>query len=291
MTRTSSSSDATTPFKQGIVSASKNTKAWRKRLRDACLDRVRLSQKKQRPCDYAQGQPNAMTTTMIAEEKLGGDDPRSLVEAQLKLHGVRIVSPTSKTHDGATALSMDWTESTTDDPIDESDEFVMTEDEVIALMEEIENEMKRHQEVLLEEELNRMEHEENALYESIADYEQWDEAVTAGQDSGCYCVEVCCPCCQESNLTTSSDASEWGVDVLCPNQMDGSCPLRLEARPGLSLHNLRDRLAQAFHDHGEGCAARLEFHVSKDKQSPGASPPITQLWAICNDCGTRACVA
>ena len=214
-------------------------------------------------------------------------DSRSLVEAELKLHGVRVVSPPTRKWnsqaDEQSTIMMDCGGEETGRNDDEN-LFVLTEDEVIDLMEDIEREWKQHQEKLLEEEMNRIENEEQALYESIAEYEQWRED---GNGDGTQDSAVLCPVCQEAYLTTS-DTWEMGSDIVCPNHMDGSCALRLEPRPGLSLTSLKERLAHAISTHVDVCSHPISFHVSSEVISDDCL--LSLLWGTCSVCGSRSCL-
>ena len=292
-----------TPAKSGISStapAKKNSdtkNAWKNRIRQACLSRVRrqsLSGSSNRTIqpfrdgrgndndDWAQQQQQDEGTTYM--------DSRSLVEAELELHGVRVVSPPSdrkwnhhsQEEQSTTIMMMDCGE-TAATTSNYPDGLVLTEDEVIELMDEIEREWKQHQQRILEDEMDRIEKEEQALFDTIAEYEQWTD-----DDSNA--VIVLCPLCREANLTTSQ-CSEMGDDIVCPNHMDGSCAFRLEARSGLDLTGLKERLAHAIATHAEICSHHdISFQVSNEVSSDD-DYRLSLLWGTCAVCGTRSCVA
>lgn len=285
--------DDTTPTrKSGIAATKKNSdtknKAWKNRIREACLNRVRRQR---------QDQPDDRTMMMTTTQTVANDgsyvDSRLLVEAELKLHGVRVVSPPNKSNwnyplpqnlqQSTVPMMMDCGGEEEALPSNNDDDvLVMTEDEVFDLMEEIEREWKQQNEKLLEEEMDRIENEQQALYATIADYER-DEAVINDGDA-----VVLCPLCQEANLTTSQ-CTEIGDDIVCPNQMDESCSLRLEARSGLDLSSLRERLAQTISSHAEICNCTITFQMSHEYTSEDCH--LALLWGTCSVCGTRSCVA
>eukprot|EP00977_Amphora_coffeiformis_P010817 scaffold2536_cov169-Amphora_coffeaeformis.AAC.10 len=281
MTRSSDS----IPAKQVIPAASigsNSKKAWKKRLRQACLDRMR------------QSRPSHHGRVMIAEVPY---DSRTLVEAELQLHGVRVVSPPVKNippHDNTLQQpqAMECVELTNTEMDFDDDEvgFVMTEDEVIALMEEIEREWKQHEDKLLEEELYRIEGEEQAVWDTIAEYEQWADEANCHSNNNTATTAVLCPICQDANLTTTARTFESarGDEIVCPNFMDGSCRMRLEARPGLSLPTLCERLALAISAHGENCSHQVVFEVSEETVEHHHDSSLSHLWAKCFACERKS---
>ena len=292
--------ESTPPTKSGIITAKKNSdtknnRAWKNRIREACLNRVRRQQHQQQ-----QQHDDDDRTMMMMMTHTNADsymDSRLLVEAELKLHGVLVVSPPNKSHGNSQPQEQQQQQSTVTNMMmmmdcggeslasNDDEMLVMTEDEVFDLMEEIEREWKQHQEKLLEEEMDRIENEEQALYETIADYEREEEGIDDGDGPS---DAVLCPLCQEANLTTSH-CSEMGNDIVCPNHMDGSCALRLEARSGLDLSSLKERLAQTILSHAEICTRTLTFQMSHEYTSEDCH--LSLLWGTCSTCGTRSCVA
>lgn len=299
-----------TPSKQVLLAAaskgSKCKKEWKHRLRQSCLERMRQQSRTKsgtQPRSTVSSTDDVDGTRMrIAEVPY---DSRTLVEAEMQLHGVRVVSPPSHAKDSAQNSTpmlpqqqqheaMECVESLTEMDDDEQG-FVMTEDEVIALMEEIEKEWKQFEEQLLEEELYRIQGEERAVWDSIAEYEQWT-------DNSNDTEAVPCPLCQEANLTTSqacemSDNNNNNT-IVCPNYMDGSCRMRLEARPGLSLPHLQEALATAIHNHALDCPHPLAFEVmaavSWEESScsmTASHEPLSRLWATCQACERKSCLA
>lgn len=252
----------TTPAKQRIVSATRNSGSrvtWKNRLRDACLSRARHRKRSIQECEDSVSL-----------------DPRKLVESELMMHGVRVVSPPEKRQ-------------AREQPAVEPMDFEMTEDEIdeiIALIEEIERDEKEERsQWLLEEEISRMQGEEQALMESIAEYERWNAAVLANDVDP---EAVLCPLCQEEDLILSN-RSELGNGIVCPNNMDGTCPFSLEARPGLSLPVLKERLAAVICEHGSHCSHHISFEVINEASA--SFEPTSRLWAICSVCDGRVCLA
>lgn len=205
--------------------------------------------------------------------------PRQLVEAELQMHGIRIVSPRVTQETSQSQQSMEWVK-----VVDGDECFEMTEEELIELMEEIERDCRQEEEKFLENEINRIQGEEQALIDSIEDYEQWNESALSNDSAT---DSVLCPLCQECNLV-SSNACEMGYDIVCPNSMDDSCAFALPARPGLLLSNLKDRLAETIRSHAMQCSQQITFEVLNE--DPSVDTATAQLWAICYSCDTRLCL-
>lgn len=75
------------------------------------------------------------------------------------------------------------------------------------------------------------------------------------------CAEelVLCPLCNEANLLQVSS-----YEVACPNNMNGSCAMRLErSTETISLPKMRERLGTAYDIHASTTCTTspLEFHL------------------------------
>lgn len=176
-------------------------------------------------------------------------------------------------------------------------EYCMTEEEWYELLQDVEDDLKRAEEAQLDDMLDD---ERRYLEEQVADYERWQEQEEEDRRRGRCVVDgdgadhislsfghaVVCPLCQDAPLAQTPDGS-----LTCPNRMDGSCPLHLEARPGLSLSSLRHSLAAAFDEHNnaaaasQGCLTPLRFEA--------VSRPAggTSLVAYCPSCRGSKLVA
>jgi hypothetical protein len=87
------------------------------------------------------------------------------------------------------------------------------------------------------------------IEDQIADFQDWEA-------SRCDDI-VLCPVCKDANLIL---LLEHGV--VCPNQMNGSCSLRLESNT-IVMSNLRERLQTAYDVHSCACSGPLDFQVGK----------------------------
>jgi len=130
----------------------------------------------------------------------------------------------------------------------------------------------------LNEEMNQVElceqlsrqHFEN----QIAEFQDWEE----NDDDD----EVPCPICNDANLLQLSHNG-----IACPNNMSGTCPLRIERASSaeyLVLSNLRERLGTAHEVHACTCCSPLEFQLQ-----PRENDKVV-LVATCNTCHSNVAI-
>lgn len=132
----------------------------------------------------------------------------------------------------------------------ETDEYALSEEELYDLMQEVEEEIRRSEEELLEEVLEQERCQQADLEQQIADYEEWEESV-AMHDMGVD-ERVVCPICCESVLHKATSQP-----VFCPNE---ACPLQLQDE-NLTLSELKNRLRLAFEEHSHQCHGTLSFEL------------------------------
>lgn len=122
------------------------------------------------------------------------------------------------------------------------------------------------------EQLNRQH-----LEGQIAEYQNWEHQ-SCGEET-----LVLCPLCKEANLMQLSPCG-----VACPNNMNGSCALRLErSSETIPLSSLRERLGTAYEMHASSCASPMEFHL----ENQGDQGDNWTLVATCHTCDTSTFVA
>ena len=87
------------------------------------------------------------------------------------------------------------------------------------------------------------------IEEQIAEFEDWEASRVNDL--------VLCPICKSDNLLSLSEHV-----VVCPNQIKGSCSLRLERSDEIILlSDLRERLQTVYEVHSCTCSGPLEFAV------------------------------
>lgn len=111
------------------------------------------------------------------------------------------------------------------------------------------------------------------LEDQIAEFEDWEQAEQGDET-------VLCPLCKDTNLL---QLSQYGV--ACPNNMNGTCPLRLErSEETVLLPNLRERLRTAYEMHACACSGALDFHLQKREDDE------MSLVATCNTCDSNVSI-
>lgn len=306
--------------KRTPASASKS-KSWKENLRRACIHRVREQQQKRqhRLISPESERPQSRNSNNYNSISYDDDDnsaimpARLMIEEEMRQQGIGVASPCvvangdSGQYDGEAIPSVE--------------DYFISEEELFDLLAEVEEEIERTEALRLEEELELARNEQLNLEDQIAEYEQWEEqlreedggdnaamsrAVAAGEVSwsGRHVnVNVLCPICRECTLTETPRG-----DIVCPNHMDGSCPMQLLAPsrqqrkqhahqhssfpPPLTLHELRRRLSFAYEQHSSFCAScpeQLVFDLvtNTNTNMQEETPTRTTLLATCHNCNVR----
>jgi hypothetical protein len=143
--------------------------------------------------------------------------------------------------------------------VDNEEDYLISEDEWIELLEEVENEIERSnvEQHALEQE--RYEELHTHLEEQIADYELWSNRE---EEEG-----VVCPVCNNADLIQNHSG-----EVVCPC---GLCAVNLGKK---RLDSLRQTLQRAYEDHSIYCGGPLTFRVAS------ASDGETCIEAVCSEC-------
>lgn len=105
------------------------------------------------------------------------------------------------------------------------------------------------------------------LEDQIAEFETWEFHRDDSEEA------VPCPVCRDANLLPTA------TGIVCPNQMNGSCVLRLEGlEDSIALPSLRERVRTAYEVHACTCSGPLDFSVQT--RNDGTS----NLLSSCNFC-------
>lgn len=238
-------------------------KLWKANLRLACLERARRRNRMLQHDDIAS--PMVKLTTPYGV--------RQIVEEELRHQEVQIrASWFSDDHSTENHQTCDDSCTgnmviTVDDraSVDASGKLNeptaqhwISEEELYKLLEEVEQEMDREQDLLVDDIMQRAENERRYLEEQVHDYEQWEEIMDQQHDD-----VVPCPVCHADHLSVTDN----GQTIICPNTMDGSCSLiipcdstRRNNEP-VALHELQAILQQAYEAHSLHCQHFLTFHM------------------------------
>jgi len=217
--------------------------SWRDTLKQSCLERARRTRR-----------DSYMKAKRQERQQSDALALRELIQEELENSGVTVGNAESKKRK---------------DP-EELDECFFSEDDLYQLMQEVEEELQRDEERLVEE-LEEFERYEEQFRKLIADYEDWEVEPTQA---------VLCPVCKEANLV-----QEEAV-IACPNHGSGDCSLCIEVPSELfSLRDLRDKLGVAFGEHDVSCRGLLEVHVRQPLEYEQPTPPA--LVAQCHMCQTN----
>ena len=279
------------------------SKSWKDNLRQACLDRARRRQLQRRQGEEEDGEH-------AGQESVSLPVARAMVEEELRQQGVSVISPcmdhNNRNNEGlARELSsphqlldayepmMDDARSAENDATSAAHHY-LTEDELFALLESVEEEIQRADADFLEDIIHQQEEEQFLLEDQVAEYEQWQaqEAHASNnfkeQDEDS--LTVLCPVCNHANLIEAPD----GCTIICPNIMDGSCSLELTAttQPGGQvslLHLLHQQLLSAYQQHTETeCHGDLTFEMMHTTMNTEHDEPTTKMLnAVCHGCSSR----
>ena len=169
-------------------------------------------------------------------------------------------------------LGMEDDENDKNDEDDEDDfegggKFVVTESDYDQLLREIEEEMRRDEELLLEEYESSLKSEGQYLEELLEGSGQ-DE----GGGNGCNDDDdvVLCPICESCNLVQTE-----AEVILCRRR---ECGFRIDImNDGLRLRDLKTNLGEIFLEHGMDCDKKLKFSVVNEFE-------ISMVVGRCNGC-------
>jgi hypothetical protein len=134
----------------------------------------------------------------------------------------------------------------------------ISEEELYELLEEVEQEMDREQDLLVDDIMQRAENERRYLEEQVHDYEQWEEIMDQQQDDF-----VPCPVCHADHLILTDN----GQTIICPNTMDNCCSLIIPCASNrrnnerVTLRELQAILNQVYEAHSLHCQQSLTFHM------------------------------
>ena len=176
-----------------------------------------------------------------------------------------------------------------DDNDDEDEEYKISQEEFVALLSEVTEELQREEELLEEElwELERAEAlERERLLHEIDDYDDWEELQQQEHQQHSANVytspfltnmsnRVTCPICKSAPLIQTLSG---GIE--CTNAAtEKQCPFALDTNhEGLTLNNLSDRLRTVYEEHAHVCQKGvLKFYVDNRGF-------ITTLMARCEEC-------
>ena len=210
------------------------------------------------------------------------DLARTVVEQELRQQRIAIVSPGSGKQgkllpEALLHQQQDESSGTPRIPDGHFSTFLdhsLSEEELYELMQEVEEEMMRSEEELLEEILELERFQQVEMDQQVAEFEEW-EATMAMSDMD-HEERVLCPVCWEGNLQKSTNDNT----VTCP---DEACSLRLETR--LSLTELKDSLRLAFEEHAMQCNGNMVV------ENLPFSDYGDHLVGVCHTCGTTRRVA
>jgi len=254
ITTTTSSSATTKPVARKITPTA--SKTWKENLRRACLERARQRQRR-RPSsnnnhDDDDNEDSSNMMMMVPAV-------RQMVEEELRQRSIAVRAPCfsdepEPTNELSSMAMMDSDEQSNEIVVPKAQHFI-SEEELLELLEEMEQEMEREQASLVDDMLQRAENERQYLEEQVLDFQQWEEMHQHQDDA------VPCPVCHEENLMFSGD----GTMIVCPNSMDGSCSCSLQLCNNntnnnlRTLHDLQDKLRQAYEEHSLHCHHFLTF--------------------------------
>lgn len=236
--------------------------SWRENFKQSCLERARRNRE--------------------IYVKTKRQSARELMEEELEESGVLVGE--SKKRKGVEELAA-------------GEEYSISEDDLYALMQEIEEELQRdgtwyapreefHLDLTAElmrplpltiedrlvEELEELDRYEEQFRELIEDYDDWKEPID---------TNLVCPVCMEGNLRQSESI------ITCSNYMSGHCTLRIETPSEMyTLGSLRDQLGVAFAEHDVACSGRLEMQVRRSLVEDGGQS-LLSLMGQCHTCGTN----
>ena len=170
-------------------------------------------------------------------------------------------------------------------------EYTISEEELYELMEEVEEELRREDELFAAERAEQLDSAE--LQHCIEEFQEWESGMQLeerfshgeddldGLDAGTpeHTVSVICPICQDMELLQQQNA------VVCPNT---NCPLSL-CRHGkrLTLSTLLRSLQETLTLHSDECTHNLEFAIRKDEGMESEQP---RLVGRCLECGWQKSV-
>ena len=246
MTPTPSSSSTTKPRP-----ASATKRPWTKEsLRKACLQRIRQ---------------NGKTT------------PHELVRQELLR---RIVTPCRLDYDDENENLIN-DDTPMDMVVDEHDEDVMvaalgrhlSEEELLSLLEELEDEMAKVEAMRIQEGLDIQQQEIDYLEGQIADFYYYHHNESSNDDE----ASVLCPVCRQNTIIESEG------ELVCPNSMDHeSCTFRIPKTDTIiiSLSVLREQLRKCLDGHSSHCEGDLNVSCNENGR----------LEAFCPLCCEQSCV-
>lgn len=315
-------------------------KTWKENLRRACLDRAR------RRRSHPRQSPDANHNNGNNNNNMDDADGRAMVEEELRQQGISVISPCMdrsnnnsnnnnidqmRAYDSPSRdldlegygysqninrqqVDVDSATSATSEPNNEPNvNHFISEEELFELLEQVEEEIQRTDALRLEEVLQLADNEQTMLEEQVRDFEEW-QATEQSLSEHVQQSSVLCPVCREANL---SETMQGGI--ICPNHMDGSCPLELTptattvnahhndhghgqqydhgqqyGQHGLTLHHLCEQLRMAYEEHASYCQDYLSFEVTTSTTSDANVDRMehehgheNSLVAVCPTCETR----
>ena len=139
-----------------------------------------------------------------------------------------------------------------EDDFKDGEQFVVTEADYDQLLREIEEEMRRDEELLLEEYESSLKSEGQYLEELLQGAGQGDSNLS--NDEGDDDNVVLCPICESCDLVQTE------AEVILCRRRD--CGFRIDImNDGLRLRDLKRNLGEIFLEHGMDCDKKLRFSV------------------------------
>ena len=258
---------------------------WKESLREACIARARKNrqaliwQKRHQPADE-------VLTMDTGDGPCCNDDIRSLVEQELRQQGVDLVTlqdvshcdvyqakhspscqPQNGEHENCHVMNDDC--------------HFLSEEELYELLQDVEEELRRSEEILLEEILEQEQRQMEEMEQQIADYQAWEDslALNGGEQD-----VVICPVCCEAMLRQPSPTK-----ISCSND---ACHFQLCGQT-LSLADLKDKLQYACEKHSSvGCPCTLTMDILPSNDYTEDLMQVNgHLFGSCLDCDAMILIA
>ena len=242
---------------------------WKEDFKRSCLERAR--QKRYELIKSHRDVHNPNFTNIINQKHTKNDDismpmdqsspalARQVVEEELSKHRYQEV----------TAQCLQF-----EDENNKKENVMLTEEELLELMHEVEEELDREAEEICFEEACKVEtYNEYLLEHQIADFEMWQELNTGSSHDTPF---VPCPMCSMAGLTQEIDSTM--TKITCNN-----CGFCLNRKGDVVLlEMLQERMRGLYEDH-YACNTKFNFSVDADCMSDSDD---TFLKARCETCGT-----
>mmetsp|Transcript_13357 Transcript_13357/g.19905 ORF Transcript_13357/g.19905 Transcript_13357/m.19905 type:complete len:338 (-) Transcript_13357:60-1073(-) len=283
---------------------------WKESLKKKCLERAR--QKRNRQITTRRRTPNPADTTpspngydvrriplqsLSSKEGSNSNSTRELIQEQLQASGVSIVPGVTVAGMGASSTPTTTTTIVSSNlmfqtpPIGTShnaynkapergyeiDVRYIQEDELVALMEEIEEEIQAEMRMIQEQETL----EQSILEDQIQrEYEEYNSThnhhhhhlpqhinlgdvclENSANNGSNTAAEMPCPLCQVGTLRTSTSVNQFSSIFYCT----GNCKLTNGAQfsTGITLEHLKEKLINAYEEHSNLCTGVLQFDINE----------------------------